>query len=138
MAKETFCLWCHRTNEEPLEQIACDGEAAFVHPSHRQPLEQYCRETAEAKWRFLGGIGVSILLGVVAELLAALTRFKMPAALLAGVAAAVCAVTLYKFPFATPETLAFVGVRKSITMTRSCAVVILVLGVGLAVYGLTL
>ena len=136
MKKQT-CLWCHSAGTEELEPIDCGEERALVHPSHRPELEQYCRETEAAKWRFLGGIGASILLGVIGQLLLMLPS-KMPGAVVLGIAATVAAVTILRYPFATPETVAMVGVRRSIRIARSCGYLILAIGVGLAAYGITL
>ena len=137
MSKEV-CLWCHSSGSEALEAIECAGERALVHPSHRGALESYCRDADSAKWRFLGGIGASILLGVGGQLLLVMLTSKMAGALVLAVAATVAAVTILRYPFATPETLALVGVRRSIRLARVCGYLILVIGVALAGYGLTL
>jgi hypothetical protein len=135
---QTVCIWCHSAGDEALEPIDCVEQRALVHPSHREALESYCRNVDSAKWRFLGGIGASILLGVAGELLLVLLASKMAGALVLGVAATVAAVTILRYPFATPETLAIVGVRRSISLARWCGYLILAIGVGLAAYGLRL
>ena len=131
------CLWCHAAHPEPLESADCEGEHVVVHPSHRRQLENYCRETAAAKWRFLGGIGASILIGFVGVLLLMLPT-DLFGAVTIGVSTAVCGVTLLKYPFATPETLTLFGVSRSITMVRSAGYLILALAVAITAYGVTL
>ena len=137
MMDPKLCFWCHAANLEPLESIDCEGDHAVVHPSHRRQLENYCGETAAAKWRFLGGIGASILLGFVGALLLILPSDVFGAVTI-GVSTAACGVTLLKYPYATPETLALFGVSRSITMVRSAGYFILALAVAVAAYGVTL
>lgn len=135
MKKEHLCLWCDQGGPEPLVSVECGGNQALVHASHRAQLETFCHQVAAAKWRFLGGIGASIFLGIVGQVLLILPS-KVYGVVTLGVAAAVVAVTLLKYPFATPETIALIGVRRSILLTRSCGYVILIIAAGLATYGL--
>jgi len=137
MGNEPICMWCHAGGLEQLESMDCQRERLLVHPSHRAQLESYCRETATMKWRFLGGIGLSILLGILGALL--VTRSAgSSGAVIAGAAVALVGVTLLRYPFATPETVAWIGVRRSITVVRLAACVILALAIGVAAYGLSL
>lgn len=137
MTKREMCAWCHTEIPEPLDSAECGPEKVLVHPSHRAQLEEYCRETAAAKWRYLGGIGASILISHVGLLLLILSR-ELLGAVTVGVATAVCGATFLKYPFATPETVLLVGVRRSITMVRSLGYVILAIAVAISAYGVTL
>lgn len=133
MTEQSKCLWCHAGGPE-LETVDCEGERALVHPTHREFLERFCRESAQAKWRFLGGIGLSILLGLVGQIIL-VTASRPFGIVMVGIAAAIAAVTLLKYPFATPETLALVGVARSVRLTRAIAYVILVIAVAIVGYG---
>ncbi|HEX8615967.1 MAG TPA: hypothetical protein VF911_00160 [Thermoanaerobaculia bacterium] len=138
MTKPNVCVWCHMAGSESLEMVECDRERVPVHPSHRALLESYCDETKAAKWRFLGGIGASILLGHIGVLLLLLSPAETFGAVTAGVATAICGATLIRYPFATPETLSLIGVRRSIVAGRVAGCLIVTIAVAVTVYGATL
>ena len=123
---EQRCAWCKAGAAEPLEAVSCGDENLLVHAAHRQALERFCREVAAAKSLFLGIIGGAVLLAVVGAAIAA-SGWKAQGGAVLGIALAICGATLLRYPFATPQTVALVGVRDSIRLVRIAAVIVLVL-----------
>ena len=136
MTESPYCAWCREAGSEPLEQVTCADEIVFAHGSHRDALVEYCRATAAAQWRFLGGILSCVMVAVVGALVA-VSGSKAAGAAVAGCAIALCGAILLKYPFTTPETVAMIGVRRSIRLARVSAVVLLLVAVAVVARGVT-
>ncbi|MGH9457255.1 MAG: hypothetical protein ACRD2J_06390 [Thermoanaerobaculia bacterium] len=132
-AKSPRCLWCNEADGELVDvvvDVVVDAQLVRAHRAHEDDLVRFIERTTRSGWSFLGGIAVSLLLGVVAAALAATGQPRVAAAT-AAVATTVCGVVILRYPFATPETISLFGVKRSITMVRFCGVAILLLAVWL-------
>lgn len=125
------CTWCHMETQEILESFACAGVLHLVHTSHREELRRYCEFSQAARRRFFAAVGTSILFCIIAAILL-IFNADTAARLVAAAGTVLCGLTLLRYPFATPETLALVGARRSIRLTRVSGVAVFVLGLILA------
>jgi len=128
------CAWSGAAGAD-LEQVEVEtvdrwgrprGPRAFwVQPQHRAALVAHGRFAARyARW-FLPAVVVSLALMVLATQLAGTPGLALGLALFGTL--------LVALPFATPETVWMLGVRKSVLLARGIGVVMALVGVILAV-----
>lgn len=130
------CVWCGRESEalESLELPTLDrwgrptGAKRFpVDPQHREALLAFSAFTARYGPRFLPALGVWLVAMVVASWISGIAG--------AGVGLMLLGLLMFALPFATPETVAMVGIRASVVLVRCMAAAIALMGVFLLLIG---
>lgn len=126
-AAPSRCIWSGQRDAGTREVVLRPDpvhrpEAFAVCPAHEAEFLAFHERVFRRQYRFLAGMGVI----VVAAIAAALIGEPWAAA----IALVFAGTVVFVYPFATPQTVALVGVRRSIALARGLAL----LTVGLGVY----
>jgi Kef-type K+ transport system membrane component KefB len=115
----------NRFGTSPREEILA------VHPEHEQALRKYTDNARRFGVLFLVSIGVSVGAGLLLELV--LLRMNPAYATIGiGLSVALLGVLVAIFPFATPETIAWIGARASRRTARGVGIVLAAAGIVVA------
>lgn len=135
-----MCLWCGRAEgdrttiavEAPGRIGGSGGEKSVtVHPEHANAVRAYVAEVRESGRRFLGGIALFAIAGPLGS--AGVILLSRPVGLLGmGLSVVGTGATLIRYPFATPETVRFIGIRTAKRVVRAVGAGVVLLGVGIA------
>lgn len=98
-----------------------------VDPRHRQALFAFSAFSARYGPRFLPALGLWLVATVVASYVRGIAG--------AGLGLVLLALLMFALPFATPETVAMLGIRTSVVLMRCLAGVIVLLGAFLLLIG---
>ena len=134
MTRAARCAWCGREGAD-LEAVHCDGESMVVHPTHRADLERFCRRSANFKHLFVAVVIGFMLLGYAGQVVI-LAGAMGPGLMIVGAAVGGTGLTLLAWPFATPQTVARLGVKRSAWIVRAVAVFVLAIAITIVVAGL--
>ena len=126
------CAWTNRDSDQLKEIILVAPNRLGLQPTQRAfhvlpEFEPALRRHIERLRRFGLLFVLSVLLLTIALVMAAALQQLVPIAVMI----ALIGVLLIAFPFATPETVALLGFRKSIILVRCLGVGVLVLAVWL-------
>lgn len=131
------CVWCNRSAGELRTLVLRRGreqQSVAVHPEH---------ETSVLDWHaFALRHEASLVLRMTLRPLVLLASIGLAALVdkrlipvVAGLAIAWVATTIWRFPFATPQTVGLLGIRRSVTLARAIAVGIGIIGGAFAAVG---
>jgi hypothetical protein len=133
------CIWCNGSEGVVVERSAAivdrfgtnaTPQAFWTHAEHEVPMRDFVASANANARTVVIGIAVAllaILLGSVAVALAGEGGRLLGIA--AGVGTMAIGALLVRWPFATPETVSLLGVRRSMTMVRVLAMGVVILGV---------
>lgn len=137
----TRCIW---TGERTDEVVAVTArmrtrfgtdphEATFyVQPRHEAALRAYLDRFARFGGWFMAGLAAYAAVAVLVSVLAVLGVLPEPAGVTTlGVLTVALGVALHRLPFATPETVAMFGLRRSVRLARAGGVLVAASGLGL-------
>ncbi len=133
--KNTNCSWCNKQlTPEHLKQItpvSINNHSSYKICSVecRIQTEQFIRYADTNGKRFLIMIGVVVLAYIVLTILTILLKYEIMIAFALGIPTFLLGATLYKYPFATPETIGYWGFRKSIKVGRISGIIIMIAGI---------
>ena len=128
------CIWCHQSTGELRTLLLRNGREhrfVIVHPEHEERVIDWHNFvlTHQASLVLRLALLPLVLLAVIG--LASLVNSRLiPIAV--GVVVVCVAATVWRFPFATPQTVSLLGVRRSVSISRALAVVLGLLGAILA------
>jgi len=150
------CYWCGSSDgefktitvETPTRlAMSTKEETLIVHPEHEAELRAFNEKARAHGKRFLI---LALLFGAIVPIVGAgLLPFVVGAGLLPfvsdavvtiviGVSTVALSVVLYLYPFATPETVDMLGVKKSVRLVRMLAIIgVAPLGLWILWLGLT-
>ncbi len=133
----TSCRWCGSSDGE-LKTITVETPTRFatstkeetmsVHPEHESELRAFNKEVQAHGKRFLT---LSLFFGVVLPMIGLGGLPFVSGAVVSsviGLSTLALGVVLYLYPFATPETVEMLGVKKSVRLVRILAIGIVPLG----------
>ena len=130
------CIWSGRRSAETRKiEIETTGplglgrETATVHvlPQHEPQLRGFAAlVNRRAKW-MLTSILAALIVGVVGTLIAP-SGWPVTGGVLAGLGALGIGATFLACPFPTPQTVAPLGIARSVRIVRVCAWILVVLG----------
>lgn len=137
------CAWCGRSDGELQTiivelpdrlTISTQEQSLTVHPEHETSMRSYAARIRTHGRRFLILVG---LLGGLAPLLGTLLLIVQLGVGLAIIGSAVFAlgIVLFAYPFATPETIQFTGVKTARVLVRGAAVLVTGLGIWILILG---
>lgn len=144
------CIWCNERGGELREitvtvpnRLGLDPheEVVHVHAAHEPRARAFLARLTRNATRFLIGIALVVVLMPVAVATGLLlgdtaeTGARLVAAAFAGLLLGL-AVWLWVFPFATPETVRWLGIRKSMVAVRAGAVIVVALALWLVWIGI--
>jgi hypothetical protein len=127
------CEWCHKDNDElkEISILSTNLSAAnrreisyFVCPEHERKLRRFYDRVRRYNFLFLGLIAI-FLFGLIAPTIYFDNHWSVILPLLSFASLGLLSIL---FPFCTPETIAMIGVAKSIMIVRIFGVVIFALG----------
>ena len=122
------CAYCHRDIEIPHTASQPDGEPLpCCSEDCIERLDAFYGFFEHTKILFFAGIVLSILLLLVSAFLL-LLRHMLPGSILFGSSLSLLGLIVTIFPFATPQTFAMLGVRRTLLVTRLLGVVIFLSG----------
>ena len=130
------CIWCGRESDalETVELPTLDrwghpaGVRRFpVDPQHRQALLAFSAFSTRYAPRFLPALGLWLLATVVASWFRGIAGGGLGLMLLGPL--------MFALPFATPETVAALGIRRSLVLVRCMAAAIALMGAFLMLIG---
>ncbi|NBC84695.1 MAG: hypothetical protein GVY25_00705 [Bacteroidetes bacterium] len=137
------CIWSHETSDDVMEITVNvpdrlgrnpKPETLTVLPQYEEEVRAYADEVSRHGTRMLIlTLGLSVLLVLASVLPAAgWGRLTLP---VAGLLTAAIGGVLIRYPFATPETIKMMGMRRARTVVRWIAGFTVLLGLGLAATG---
>jgi len=131
------CIWCNRQDGALTEVVLGKGlqsRRVGVHPEHEALLREWDARARAFELPLVMALAFLpfILIGVFG--LAALIAPWL-AVPLACVGFVGMAIVIWRHPYATPQTVALLGVQRSIAVARGGALLILALGIGLLAFG---
>jgi hypothetical protein len=130
------CVWCNRTDGEMRTvTVLAEGRerrTVTVHAAHEAPFLAWHARVASDTPRFVMTIAFTPLVLLVAVGVAALVG-RPAVALVLGLAATALAVVMWTHPYATPQTVRLVGVRRSIALARAGALLMGLVGLVAAI-----
>jgi hypothetical protein len=130
------CVWCGRESDvlESVELPTMDrwgrpaGVRRFpVDPRHRQALLAFSEFSTRYGPRFIRVLGLWLVATVVASWFRGIAG--------AGLGLMLLGLVMFALPFATPETVAALGIRGSVLLVRCVAVAIALIGAALLLIG---
>ncbi|WP_322569427.1 hypothetical protein [Rhodohalobacter sp.] len=133
------CIWSAKESDrlksvtmETLNRFARPATKTYhVLPEHEEELRQFNRFFVQNARRFLGLIIFIILFLLLTPLIILLAPLSDHVALhLVGFSMMALGFVIYIYPFATPETLQVLGIKKSIIACRISGVLICLIGTG--------
>jgi len=126
------CIWCNQPDGEmrtvtvPLAE-GRQRRTVTVHAAHEAPFLAWHARLVSDTPRFVTTIAFTPLVLLAALGLAALVG-RPAIALVLGLALTALAVFMWVYPYATPQTVRLVGVRRSIALARAGALLLGVVG----------
>ena len=109
----------------------------YVHPQHEEAFLRN-HERIQRRGRQLVLIVVSLLVVVPGvEIVTVVLGALSVGIVIIGIAVSLLGVVFILYPFATPETVALLGLRRSIIVVRWCGLVTVILGLVVAVIGIS-
>ncbi len=132
--KHTKCSWCNKLlpGEELQQSIlqSSQNKIAYRMCSDKclKQTEQFVRYIDSYGKRFLIMIGVVVFAYIILTVLSILLKSDIMFAVALAVPTFLLGVTMYKYPFATPETVEYWGFRKSIRVVRMLGIIIMIAG----------
>ncbi len=128
------CLWCNQRGGA-LENVGLpselDGQSeGTVHAEHRQPLVSFMELVERRKNLFVGLVLALVFLMMNSTILGLAVGWTVGVLVMGVTLLGLGAVTWF-MPFATPQTVQMMGVRRSIIVARACAA-------GVGIFGLVL
>ncbi len=138
-----LCLWTGKRDDRAIA-VEIPGtnrwgkpegnETAHVLPEHADELRAYAeqaqRHGASFLFWVLGLSALTLPLSVLAVMEAVPESVTL---LLMGTVVVAMAVPIYVYPFATPETIAMLGVRRSIHIVHVCSWIMGMTGIGMMI-----
>jgi len=131
------CLWCNRPGADVHEIVvttvnrfgAAPRQATLaVHPEHEQALRAFNERVRRFGGLFLVLVGVCLGSALLLELV--LLRMSPAYATVGiGLAVALLGGLIAAFPFATPETITWLGGRASMRLARGAGAVLVTAGI---------
>lgn len=141
------CGWCGEADGE-LRELSLQTQGRFggpareerfrVHPEHEAAFRAYHERTQRYGRAFLALVVAVLVAAPIAEVVALILGAVGVGIMTIGVLVVVFGAALVALPIATPETVAWLGARRSVTVVRWCGVVIVLLGTGLGLLGVTM
>lgn len=140
MKKDAKCVWSGKRDPRVIT-ITLNSLSRFTKPEEKTfyVLPEYEQNLRDFNEKLVAGgrtfliliIGLIVLLQIVA--LVAITNFFSDAMILyvVGVITALIGVVIIRYPFATPETVKWLGYKKSITLARAAGYLTIAIGVGM-------
>lgn len=122
------CVWCNG-REERLEELAVAGIPGYgprtrVHPEHRaETVEFFDRARREWSRALIAIVSVAVLMMIAVPLSIPLGS-DLLTAIVAGVGNVAIAVLVWRYPFPTPLTIRWLGIRRSVAIARGAALVL--------------
>ncbi|MFH0948031.1 MAG: hypothetical protein V1833_03435 [Elusimicrobiota bacterium] len=133
------CVWCYKKNEG-LKQIEVIVPNRFGMRAHKEIFyvcssehERYFKKVADYAKRF--GFFFLVIIGLSTVSVIAVSSLVCEEIVnyVVGSDISLIGILIIIFPFATPETVAILGVKKSIILMRVVGIVLLILGLLIAV-----
>ncbi len=137
------CIWSHETSDRTIS-VALDvpsatgGEGSrrtvWVLPEHEADLRA-CNASVTRNGRLflVATLGLSALVAVVASDVMGLPESASTAA--GGLGVAAIGLVIAALPFATPQTIQMVGIRRSVVFVRALGLLVAAMGVWVAAAG---
>lgn len=129
------CVWCNGRDGR-LEELSVSGIPGYgprrrVHPEHRAETVEFF-ERAQREWSraLIAIVSLSVLL-MFAVPLSILLGSELLTVILAGVGSVAIAVLVWRYPFPTPQTIRWLGIRRSVAVARGAALVLSLSGLWL-------
>jgi hypothetical protein len=122
------CVWCNGRDGR-LEELAVAGIPGYgprvqVHPEHRAESVEFF-DRARRKWSraLIAIVSVAVLMMIAVPLSIPLGS-ELLTAIVAGVGNVAIAVLVWRYPFPTPLTIRWLGIRRSVAIARGAALVL--------------
>lgn len=133
------CVWCNgrdgRLEELSVSGIPGYGPRARVHPEHREEtVELFERARREWARALITIVSVGVLMMIAVPMSIPLGS-EWSTAIVAGVGSVAIAVLVWRYPFPTPLTIRWLGIRRSVTVARGGALVLGLVGLWLIAGG---
>jgi hypothetical protein len=137
------CLWCNSASGNLKEITAASidrlghdaGDRQFtVHLEHEEALRAFLVLAARRGRGFVLGVTAISLLMVAIAVVTAMTDLPGLAITSIGVCSAALGLMVFKWPFATPETVGAVGVRGAVFLARALAAGLVAFGIVAVVF----
>ena len=133
------CLWCNESSGELRTVTLRQGKErrdVFVHAAHQSSLVDWHARAVNEAQRFVTIVAFAPLFILAAVGLAALVSRRSTPVII-GLALIALAALMWRHPFATPQTVRLMGVRRSIIVVRALTALMalagtVALGAGLA------
>lgn len=133
------CVWCNGRDGR-LEELSVDGIPGYgpktqVHPEHRAETVEFF-ERAQREWSraLIAIVSVGVLM-MIAVPLSIPVGSELATSIIAGVGNVVIAVLVWRYPFPTPLTIRWLGIRRSVAIARGAALVLALSGLWLIAGG---
>ena len=133
------CVWCNGRDER-LEELSVAGIPGYgpraqVHPEHREETVEFF-ERARRGWSraLIAIVSVAVLMMIAVPLTIPLGS-ELLTAIVAGVGNLAIAVLVWRYPFPTPLTIRWLGIRRSVAVARGAALVLGLTGLWLIAGG---
>ncbi len=127
----TKCTYCHKnaTEKIPAEIDIDSKEQYFCSGTCKQEIIEYINEVKKGKGLFLGLILGSILIMVLANGIIIALKFD-PQYMLFVTFTALCVIgiAIIKYPFTTPQTVQWLGIKKAKILAKSLGLATIVCG----------
>jgi hypothetical protein len=120
------CLWCNQSDGELRTVTLREGRErrdVTVHPEHEAALVAWHARVASDTQRFVTTLVFTPLVLLAAVGLAALVS-RASTFVVLGLALIALSAFMWAHPYATPQTVRLVGVRRSITLVRAATAVL--------------
>lgn len=129
------CVWCNGRDER-LEELSVSGIPGYgpraqVHPEHRAETEEFF-ERAQREWSraLIALVSVGVLMMIAVPLSIPLGS-ELATSIVGGVGNVVIAVLVWRYPFPTPLTIRWLGIRRSVAIARGAALLLALTGLWL-------
>lgn len=124
------CIWCNGSDGTVSEQEIGTERGpirVYVHDRHLDDVRRFCSGAARFERRLLPAFLIALMFSSV---VVAVIGTISPAArsLLVGMLLIALATSIWIYPYATPFTVGWLGMRRSITLARILALVVIGFG----------
>lgn len=129
--KANRCAYCNKDAVEklPLDLGIGSANLHYCSESCKDEITKYIEEVKRYKGLFLGLILGSILIMVLVNgIIIAINQNPRLMALTTCVAVGIVGITIIIFPFSTPETVRWLGIKKARIVTRILGLILIVVG----------
>lgn len=124
------CVWCNRSTGSIAEHRIDTARGSFllpVHDHHLPAVRRFCAGAARFERKLLPILLIALLFSSVVVAVVGSVSAQAQA-LLIGLLLLALAAILWIYPYATPFTVGWIGMRRSVVLVRVLALVVVALG----------